>query len=48
MINHEIIFRQFHANGMEDFFVEDENVRSGRQFERVAESARYLQEADFV
>ena len=48
MINHEIIFRQFHANGMTDFFVEDENVRSGHQFERVAESARYLQDSDFV
>lgn len=48
MINHENIFRQFHANGMADFFVEDENVRSGHQFERVAESARYLQDAAFV
>ena len=48
MINHENIFRQFHANGMTDFFVEDENVRSGRQFERLADSARYLRESDFV
>jgi sugar phosphate isomerase/epimerase len=48
MINNENIFRQFYANGMKDFFVEDENFRSGHQFERVAESAKYLQEADFV
>jgi len=48
MINHENIFRQFYKNGMTDFFVEDENFRSGHQFERIEESARYLQEADFV
>lgn len=48
MINHENIFRQFHQNGMTDFFVEDENFRSGHQFERVEESARYLQKAAFV
>lgn len=48
MINNENIFRQFYANGMKDFFVEDENFRSGRQFERVEESARYLQVASFV
>ena len=48
MINYENIFRQFYANGMKDFFVEDENFRSGHQFERVEESARYLQEAEFV
>jgi len=48
MINNENIFRQFYTNGMKDFFVEDENFMSGHQFERVAESARYLQEADFV
>jgi sugar phosphate isomerase/epimerase len=48
MINNENIFRQFYANGMKDFFVEDENFRSGHQFERVEESARYLQVASFV
>jgi len=48
MINYENIFQQFYANGMKDFFVEDENFRSGHQFERVAESAKYLWEAEFV
>ena len=48
MLNNENIFRQFYQNGMKDFFVEDENFRSGHQFERVEESARYLQEAPFV
>lgn len=48
MINYENIFRQFHANGMKDFFVEDENFMSGHQFERVAESAKFLQEASYV
>ena len=48
MLNYPNIFRQFHANGYSDFYVEDENARSGHQTERLTESASYLLNADFV
>ena len=48
MLNYERIFRQFHANGYADFYVEDENARSGHQTERLRESAAYLMNAEFV
>lgn len=48
MINQENIFRQFYANGQTDYFVEDENAMSGKQFERIAAAADYLLKATFV
>ncbi len=48
MINQENIFRQFFANGQTDYFVEDENAMSGKQFERIAAAADYLLNAPFV
>lgn len=48
MLNYENIFRQFHANGYTDFYVEDENARSGHQTQRLRESAAYLMNAPFV
>ncbi len=48
MINQENIFRQFYANGKTDYFVEDENAMSGKQFERIAAAADYLLKATFV
>jgi len=48
MMNYPNIFSQFYANGFSDFYVEDENARSGHQTERLRQSAAYLQESDFV
>ena len=48
MINQENIFCQFYANGQTDYFVEDENAMSGKQFERIAAAADYLLKATFV
>ncbi len=48
MINQENIFRQFYANSQTDYFVEDENAMSGKQFERIAAAADYLLKATFV
>ena len=48
MINQENIFCQFYANGQTDYFVEDENAMSGKQFKRIAAAADYLLKATFV
>ncbi|MEE1087689.1 MAG: sugar phosphate isomerase/epimerase [Bacteroidaceae bacterium] len=48
MMNFEQIFKNFYANGHETFFVEIEDTRSGKQFERVQASAEYLLGSKFV
>ena len=48
MMNFEQIFKNFYANGHKDFFVEIEDVNSGKQFQRAEESINYLLAADFV
>jgi len=48
MINYENIFKQFFANGQHDYFIEDEDFRSGKQFERIGGAAQYLLQSPFV
>ena len=48
MMNFEQIFKNFNANGHNTFFVEIEDTRSGKQMQRMEESANYLLAADFV
>ena len=48
MMNFEQIFKNFNANGHSTFFVEIEDTRSGKQMQRMKESADYLLAADFV
>ncbi len=48
MMNFEQIFKNFYAHGHKDFFVEIEDVNSGKQFQRAEESINYLLAADFV
>lgn len=48
MMNFEQIFRNFYSHGHDLFFVEIEDTRSGKQFERVKASAEYLLGSDFV
>ena len=48
MMNFKNIFDQFYANGGTDFFVEVEDIDSGKQFERVEGSVKYLKESTFV
>ncbi len=48
MLNFEQIFNNFYANGYDTFFVEIEDTRSGKQFERAAQSAQYLLNSKFV
>ena len=48
MMNFEQIFKNFYANGHETFFVEIEDTGSGKQMQRVKESADYLLASSFV
>ena len=48
MMNFEQIFKHFYSHGHKNFFVEIEDVRSGKQFQRVEDSVKYLLAADFV
>lgn len=48
MMNFEQIFKNFYANGHSTFFVEVEDIGSGKQMQRVSDSADYLMAADFV
>lgn len=48
MMNFEQIFRNFYSHGHETFFVEIEDTRSGKQFDRAKASAEYLLGSDFV
>ncbi len=48
LMNFEQIFKHFYANGHDTFFVEIEDTHSGKQFERVGQSAHYLMNAKFV
>lgn len=48
MMNFKNIFDQFYANGGEHFFVEVEDIDSGKQYQRVADSVKFLKEAPFV
>ncbi len=48
MMNFEQIFRQFNANGFQDYYVELEKMNNGTQFEGVAGCAEYLLKAPFV
>ena len=48
MMNFEQIFKNFNANGHNTFFVEIEDTHSGKQMQRMEESANYLLAADFV
>ena len=47
-MNYKNIFTNFYANGWTDFFVELEDINSGRQLERFRASANYLMGEDFV
>jgi len=48
MMNFEQIFKNFYANGHKTFFVEVEDINSGKQFQRVNDSIDYLLASDFV
>ena len=48
MMNFKNIFNAFYSHGHKYFFVEIEDTRSGKQFERVKASADYLLGSDFV
>lgn len=48
MMNFEQIFKHFYSHGHDTFFVEIEDTRSGKQFDRVRESAEYLLSRKFV
>lgn len=48
MMNFENIFKQAYANGIKDYFVELEAVKSGTQFEGVKGCIDYLFKASFV
>ena len=50
MMNFEQIFKHFYSHGEDhkNFYVEVEDVRSGKQFQRVEDSINYLLAADFV
>ena len=48
MMNFENIFNQFYANGLKYFWVEIEDINSGKQFERLEASIDYLKKAPFV
>ena len=47
-MNFKNIFEQFYANGNKYFFIEIEDTNSGKQFDRLAESAKFLNMSDFV
>lgn len=48
MMNFKNIFDQFYANGMKYFFVEIEDINSGKQFERLEASVDFLKKACYV
>jgi len=48
MMNFEQIFKAFYSHGHQYFFVEIEDTRSGKQFDRIKASADYLLNAPFV
>jgi sugar phosphate isomerase/epimerase len=48
MMNFENIFKQAYANGIQDYFVELEDVNSGVQFEGIKGCIDYLLKAPFV
>lgn len=48
MMNFEQIFKAFYAHNHDTFFVEIEDTRSGKQFDRVKASADYLLNAPFT
>lgn len=47
-MNFENIFNAFYANGHKHWFVEIEDINSGKQVQRAEESAKYLLGRDFV
>ncbi len=47
-MNFQKIFEQFYANGMQYFFIEIEDITSGKQFERLQASADFLNGSSFV
>ena len=47
-MNFKNIFEQFYANGNKYFFIEIEDTNSGKQFERLEASAKFLNMSDFV
>lgn len=48
MMNFEQIFKQFYANGFQDYYVELEKMSNGTQFQGVEGCADYLSKASFV
>lgn len=48
MLNFKNIFDKFYANGRQYFFIEIEDTNSGKQFERLEQSALFLNTSDFV
>jgi sugar phosphate isomerase/epimerase len=47
-MNFEKIFHDFYANGHRNWFVEIEDINSGKQLERAEASAKYLLGKGFV
>ena len=47
-MNFKNIFEKFYANGNKYFFIEIEDTNSGKQFERLEASAKFLNMSDFV
>ena len=47
-MNFKNIFNKFYANGNKYFFIEIEDTNSGKQFERLEQSALFLNTSDFV
>ena len=48
MMNFKNIFNAFYSHGHQYFFVEIEDTRSGKQFDRIKASADFLFASDFV
>lgn len=47
-MNFKNIFEKFYANGRKYFFIEIEDTNSGKQFDRLEQSALFLNTSDFV
>ena len=47
-MNFKNIFEKFYANGRKFFFIEIEDTNSGKQFDRLEQSALFLNTSDFV
>ena len=47
-MNFQNIFNKFFENGNQYYFIEIEDIDSGKQFERLEKSAAWLAQQDYV